>query len=261
MSTDNKPIYKQINTKEIVVNPQAQRDVERRRAQYNKIMRTFNPNLVNPIKVALIDGKYYCFDGQMTMKVLKGRNRGNDLCVNCMVFTGMTMVDVAEMFISQNGTVAAVKAADKLRVLNNFGDPEAVAIVRLTEQNGLEISWSGDKRKNAITAVSTLTNVFRDLDGMKTPEKFSDFISILKEAYDGNPDAHVANMLNGLGQFVKTYYGEYDHARIVKKLRDHLPQDIIRDAKVDRSSGNRKYAVMILNIYNGSLRNPLPNKL
>lgn len=253
--------YKSINTKEIVINPKAQRDVESRKSQFNKIMREFNPNLVNPVKVALVDGKYYCFDGQMTMKVLKARNKGNDLCVNCMVFSGMTMNDVAEMFIDQNGTVAMVKAADKLRVLNNFGDPEAVAIVKLVEANGLEISWNGDKRKNAITAISNLISIFRDVEGMKTPEKFGEIIRVLKEAYEGNPDAHVAAMLQGVAAFVKTYWGEYDHDRLVKKLREHLPQDIIRDARVDRSSGNRKYAVMILNIYNGSMRNPLPNKL
>lgn len=250
-----------INTKDIVINPMAQRDVESRKAEFNKIMRTFNPDLVNPIKVALIDGKYYCFDGQMTMKVLKARNKGKDLCVECKVFYGLTMDDVAQLFIDQNGTVAQVKAADKLRVQNNFGDPEAVAVVRLTELNGLEISWSGAKGKNAITAVSTLVSVFRDLEGLKTPDKFSDLISILKEAYGGNPDAHVAAMLNGLALFIKTYYGEYDRARLIRKLRENLPQDIVRNARVDRSSGNRKYAVQFLNIYNGSLRNPLPNRL
>ena len=259
MSTETKMLN--INTKDIVVNDLMQRDVERRKAQFNKIMRTFNPDLVNPIKVALIDGKYYCFDGQMTMKVLKARNRGRDLCVPCKVFYGLTEMEAAMLFVDQVGTAVKVSAADKLRVLKNYGDEEAVAIVKLVEENGLQISWNGAKGKNAITAISNLINIFRDLEGLKNPEKFGEFIRVLKEAYDGNPDAHVAAMLNGLGLFVKTYYGEYDHKRLVTKLSEHLPQDIIRDAKVDRSSGNRKYAVMILNHYNGSMRNPLPNKL
>lgn len=250
-----------ISTKDIIVNPLMQRDVERRKAQFNKIMRTFNPDLVNPIKVALIDGKYYCFDGQMTMKVLKARNRGRDLCVPCKVFYGLTEMEAAMLFVDQTGTSVKISAADKLRVLKNYGDEESVALVKLTEANGLQISWNGAKGKNAITAISNLTNIFRDLEGLKTPEKFAEFISVLKEAYDGNPDAHCAAMLNGLGLFVKTYYGQYDKARLVRKLSEHAPGEIIRDARVDRSSGNRKYAVMILNIYNGSLRNPLPNRL
>lgn len=74
--------YKQLSTKEIVVDEKGQRNVNNRNAQFRKIMREFNPLLVNDIKVALIDGKYYCFDGQMTMKVLKARNGGKDLMVN-----------------------------------------------------------------------------------------------------------------------------------------------------------------------------------
>lgn len=252
-----------INTKDIVVKEPMQRDVERRKAQFNKIMRTFNPDLVNPIKVALIDGKYYCFDGQMTMKVLKARNRNKDLCVECKVFYGLTELDAAMLFVEQVGTVAKVSAADKLRVLNNYGDEESVALVKLTEENGLQISWNGSKSKNAITAISTLTGVFRDLEGLKNPAKYADFIRVLKEAYDGNPEAHSAAMLNGLGLFVKTYYGQYDHERLVKKLWEHPPAEIIRDARVDKSSGVRKYAVMILNIYNGNgrFKGALPNKL
>lgn len=250
-----------INTKDIVVNELMQRDVERRKAQFNKIMRTFNPDLVNPIKVALIDGKYYCFDGQMTMKVLKARNRGKDLCVDCKVFYGLTELDAAMLFVDQVGTAVKVSPADKLRVLKNYGDEEACAIVKLTEDNGLQISWNGAKSKNAVTAISTLINIFRDMDGLKNPEKFADFISVLKLAYDGNPEAHSAAFMNGLGLFVKTYFGQYDKTRLVKKLSEHAPGEIVRDARLDRSSGNRKYAVMILNIYNGSLRSPLPNML
>ena len=259
MSSETK--MQNINTKDIVVNELMQRDVERRKAQFNKIMRTFNPDLVNPVKVALIDGKYYCFDGQMTMKVLKARNRGKDLCVPCKVFYGLTEMDAAMLFVDQVGTAVKVSAADKLRVLKNYGDEEAVALVKLVENNGLQISWNGSKGKNAITAISTLQSVFRDLDGLKTPEKFAEFIRVLKEAYDGNSDAHVAAMLSGVGLFIKTYFGQYDHDRLVRKLREHNPNDLIRDARVDRSSGTRKYAVMILNYYNGSLRNPLPNNL
>ena len=69
--------YEKINTKDIVVNPLAQREVESRKAQFNRIMKDFRPELVNPIKVARINGKNYCFDGQMTMKVLRERSKKN----------------------------------------------------------------------------------------------------------------------------------------------------------------------------------------
>lgn len=259
MSVDRK--REKINTKDIIVNPLAQRDVESRKAQFNKIMRTFDPDLVNPVKLAVINGKHYCFDGQMTMKVLKARNKGKDLAINCECYYGLTELDMANLFVQQNGTVSKVKEADKLRVMANFGDEESVAIVNLTERNGLEISWNGGKRKNAIIAVSTLRDVFREINGLGCPDVFGEFIRVVKEAWDGDPDSLASKILYGVGIFVKTYYGQYDHDRLVKKLREKLPKDIIRDAQIDRSSGMRKYAVQILQVYNGSLRNPLPNKL
>lgn len=259
MSTETKNI--RVNTKDIIVNELAQRDVERRRAQFNKIMRTFDPDLVNPIKVALIDGKYYCFDGQMTMKVLKARNKGKDLCVDCKCYYGLTDVDMANLFVNQNGTVSKVTVADKLRVMNNFGDPESVAIVRLTEANGLEISWNGTKGKNAIMAVSTLIDCFRSVGGMKNPDDFATVIRVIKGAWDGDPAGSCSEILKGVTLFVKTYKGEFDESRLIRKLHDKLPVDIVRDARVDRSGGSRKYGVQILQIYNGSMRSPLPNKL
>lgn len=259
MSTEIKDM--KLNTKDIVINPLAQRDVERRRAQFNKIMRTFNKDLVNPIKVAFIDGKYYCFDGQMTMKVLKARNGGKDLCVHCKCYYGLTDVDMANLFVNQNGIVSKVSVADKLRVLNNFGDKESVDIVRLTESNGLEISWNGQKGKNAVVAVSTLIDCFRQVNGSKYPDDFASVIRIIKGAWDGEPDGSRAEILKGVTLFVKTYKGEFDESRLIKKLHDKIPSDIVRDARVDRSNGSRKYGVQILQIYNGSLRNPLPNRL
>lgn len=259
MSTEIKSM--RLNTKDIVVNPMAQRDVERRRAQFNKIMRYFNEDLVNPIKVAFIDGKYYCFDGQMTMKVLKARNEGQDLCVYCKCYYGLTDMDMANLFVNQNGIVSKVTVADKLRVLNNFGDPESVQIVRLTESAGLEISWNGQKGRNAIMAVATLIECFRLLDGMNNPDDFQTVIRVIKGAWDGNPAGSCAEILKGVTLFVKTYKGQFDESRLIKKLHEKLPGDIVRDARQDRSGGSRKFGVQILQIYNGSLRNPLPNKL
>ena len=135
----------EINTKEIIVDELGQRDVNRRRAQFNKIMRTFDPNLVQPISIAHIDGKNYCIDGQMTMKVLKARNAGRDLCVKCRVYDGLTLMDAADMFVNQRGTVSNVTLADKIRVKANYGDKQAIDFMRITENNGMNISWTGIK--------------------------------------------------------------------------------------------------------------------
>lgn len=261
MSTEIK--YQKINTRDIVINPLSQRDVEARKAQFIKIMREFNPDLVNPIKVAFINNKYYCFDGQMTMKVLKARNKGKDTCVECKVFYGLDDVDMSELFVKQNGVTTPVRFADKVRVMKNFGDPEMVDFVRTTEANGLEIAWNSSKSKNAVNAVNSLYKCYKELipNQNKPVNQYAEFVTVVKSAWDGDPISLRSELLRGVSLFMKTYCGQYDTQRLIKKLNEKRPMDIIRDAQVDRSSGARKYAVMVLNIYNGSLRNPLPNLL
>ena len=249
-----------LNTKDILIDDLGQRDVNRRRAQFNKIMRTFDPNLIQPISVALIDGKYYCFDGQMTMKVLKARNAGRDLCVKCRVYNGMTKMDAANMFINQRGTTSRVTLTDKIRVLGNYGDQKSIDFQRITEKNGLEISWTGNKAKNAVVAVSTLWNEF---NAINDNELYASFIRIIKQAWNGDPSGAQAQILKGLGLFVRTYKGQYKEDICIAKLQKKLPNDIIRDAQADRTSGARKYAVQVLLSYNHGQRdeNRLPNLL
>lgn len=249
-----------LNTKDIEIDELGQRDVNRRRAQFNKIMRTFDPNLVQPISVALIDGKYYCFDGQMTMKVLKARNAGRDLCVKCRVYNGMTKMDAANMFINQRGTTSRVTLTDKIRVLGNYGDKQALDFQRITENNGLEISWTGNKAKNAVVAVSTLWNEFI---AFNDNDLYGSYIRVIKQSWKGDPAGSSAQILKGLGLFMRTYKEQFKEEVLIEKLQKKNPIDIVRDAQVDRSSGARKYAVQILLTYNFGQReaNRLPNLL
>ena len=249
-----------LNTKDILIDDLGQRDVNRRRAQFNKIMRTFDPNLIQPISVALIDGKYYCFDGQMTMKVLKARNAGRDLCVKCRVYNGMTKMDAANMFINQRGTTSRVTLTDKIRVLGNYGDQKSMDFQRITEKNGLEISWTGNKAKNAVIAVSTLWNEFLSFNDN---DPYGCYIRVIKQSWNGEPAGAQAQILRGLGLFMRTYKGQFKEDILIEKLSKKNPNDIVRDAQVDRTSGARKYAVQILLAYNFAQReaNRLPNLL
>lgn len=251
---------KNLNTKDIIVDELGQRDVSRRKAQKNKIMRTFDPNLVQDISVALIDGKYYCFDGQMTRDVLMERNGGRDLSVKCKVYHGMTKMDAANMFVSQRGTVSNVDITDKIRVMANYGDRDAVDFIRTTENSGLNISWTKAKCKNAVVAVSTL---FQEYKNFNDNDAYSEYIRVIKEAWAGDPDGQRAQILRGLSLFMRTYRNQVREEVLMRKLQTKRPIDIIRDAQADRSSGARKYAIQILLLYNFGQREEsrLPNLL
>lgn len=249
-----------INTKDIYVDELGQRDVNRRKTQFNKIMRTFDENLIQPISVAFIEGKYFCFDGQMTMKVLKARNNGQDLCVKCRVYSGLTKLDAANLFIKQRGTVSNPTPAEKLRVNVNYGDEKAVNFRNITEKNGLEISWNGSSSKNSVVAVSTLWNEYITFNDN---EAYGSFVRVIRGAWDGDPAGSQTKILKGVGLFMRTYKGQFSEDVLIEKLKAARPDEIIRNASADRTSGARKYAVQVLLLYNARQRSDkrLPNLL
>lgn len=253
-------VLRDINTAEICIDSLGQRDVNRRRAQFREIMNNFDPNLVQPVSVALIDGKYYCFDGQMTMKVLKARNRDQDLCVRCRVYESMTKLDCANMFIKQRGITSPVTLTDKIRVQANYGDQKALSFIKITEANGLNVSWTGNKCKNAVVAVSTL---WAEYSAINNDELYAKYIRVLKGAWDGDPQSLVTQILKGLGLFLRTYRESAKEDVLIRQLAKKRPVDLIRDAQADRTSGSRKYAVQILLAYNFGMReeNRLPQLL
>lgn len=196
----------------------------------------------------------------MTKKVLIAKNNGKDLSVRCKVYCGMTNMDAAMMFIKQRGTISNVNMSDKIRVLANYGDKDAIDFIRVTEANGLYISWTGAKSKGAVVAVSTLFSIFKDMNDL---DSYAMLVRVIAKAWNGNPDSTKAQILKGMSLFIQTYKNQIKEEILVSRLSDMDPNELIRNASVDRTSGARKYAWQIWNAYNKRLRedNRLPNLL
>ena len=92
---------------------------------------------------------------------------------------------------------------------------------------------------------------------------YASYIRVIKQSWNGDPAGAQAQILRGLGLFMRTYKGQFKEDVLIEKLQKKHPNDIVRDAQVDRSTGARKYAVQILLTYNFSQReqNRLPNLL
>ena len=246
-----------INSRFITVDPDGQRPLSKREGQIRKILKNFNPDLVQLISVAAIDGKYYCFDGQLTTEVLRRRNGGEDLPVWCRVFKDMTRKECAELFLEQRGIVAKVTMDDKLRVLYNMDDPDTVRMHDLTIENGLAVNWTPDGNRNhVIGATAALKNEF---DAFDDDAKYAMFCRIVSNAWGNSINQVDGNLLKGLGLFLRTY--SVSETDLTHKLSLKLPIELRRNAAVDSSPGIKKYAIQILNAYNFKRsRGALPNK-
>ncbi len=93
--------YKEINSRFIISDQDYQHQLNTVRV--SNINKEFDPDLVNEPKVSFRDGRYYVFDGQHTIALLKLRNGGRDLPILCKVFYGKTKVEEARLFEDQTG--------------------------------------------------------------------------------------------------------------------------------------------------------------
>ena len=236
--------YKQVNSRDLSVDPLYQRDLDN--GKISKIVREFNPYLVNAIKCSYRDGKLFIFDGQHTVQALKAKRGGRDCIVECKVFYGLTRLDEMELFIAQNGAATGVKTREKFRALWNNGDPDIKGMVRDVEFVGLICDFKNSKIKNRIVAVSSLFKAYKTLD----EDEFRDMLMIVRDAWDGDPESLRAEILDGMTRFYRAYGGDFNRKHLVKALSRVNPTALIRDAKAIQTAGAAKYARVILGIYN-----------
>ena len=211
-----------------------------------KIVKDFNPYLVNAVKLSYRDGRMWCFDGQHTISAIKAMHKGRDCMVECKVFYGLTWLDEADLFVQQNGHSASVATREKLKTLFHMGNPDVCSMVRATEMVGLKVSFNASKSTNQIIAVGALLKAYKMLD----TESFTDMLKIIKEAWGGAPESLVAEIISGMSVFYLTYNGTFGRKRLVQRLAKCSPVAIVRDGKVSQSGGMKRYARVILGIYN-----------
>ena len=250
-----KPEYKDINTKLLFVDQLYQREVDKARvAQMNK---QYRAELVNAIKVSYRDGKFWIFDGQHTAELLKLRNRGRDLPVECKVFYGLTWLDECELFLLQNGVSRSVSMSDRFKARFNRGDKDVVAMVNIAEKLGIRVDFTKSKGDNRICALTTLNRVYNSLGD----DDYAEMLSIIKDAWDGEAVSYSAEILKGMFIFYSTYKGQYNKKRLLTQLGKVSPSVIIREGKASTAPGFSKYARQILNAYNYQTKNKLPDVL
>ncbi len=245
--------FKEVNSKYIISDQDYQREVEPPRVA--RMLSKFNPNIVNEPKLSFRDGRYYVFDGQQTITLLKARNGGKDLPILCKVFYGLTKIDEAELFEQQRGDDARpVPTNMKARSRFNRGVERETNAVRLSESIGFTVDFSkGGQIRNHIKAVSTLLKIYDKLG----PTEYVNALSIIKAAWDGSTDSLRREILDAVAIFCKNYAGQYDRAMLIRKLKGVSAIEIIRDGNLSRASGSRKYAQQIVNIYNKNMKNRL----
>lgn len=251
--------YRKMSTKELMVDDLYQRDIDPKRIA--KMVKNYDPCLVNAIKVSYRDGKYFMFDGRHTSVMEKTvRGKGKDVVVDCKVFSGLTRLDEMELFVAQNGESAPVSVLAKLKALYNFGDPDVLGMVSAAQLAGVRVDFTKGQAMNKVTAVSTLMKIY-----LRAPrEQYIDMLSVMRQAWAGIPDGFAREIMIGMEKFYQTYYGQFNSKDLIKSLSKIAPVQIVREGKSIGAATftSSVYARIILRIYNnGRTTKRLEDKL
>lgn len=245
--------YKDINTKFLCIDHLYQRDPDGQRI--NKILKEFRPELVNAIKVSFRDGKYWVFDGQHTMEVLKAKNKGRDCIVECKVYDNLTWLDECDLFLLQNGNSRSVNMNDKFKARMNRGDADVVRMVNLAQDLGIRVDFSKSRGTNKICALTTLNRIFNSVSEFD----YIEILSLIRDTWNGDEASYSSEILKAMYIFVTTYKGQYNRKAFVDRCSRVSPTVIIREGKASTDSGFAKYTRQILKAYNAKAKNRLPD--
>ena len=205
-------------------------------------------SIANEPKVSFRDGHYYVFDGQHTIVARKHMNGNNDLPILCKVYYGMTEAEEALLFAMQTGYSAALTPSAKLRANLRGEDKASGEFYDATEEAGLHMGFERGGGTGRIICINTAFAEFKRVGA----EVYKEALTLLLEAWGGDPDSLRAEIIQGIVHFVELYHGEYDRERLIYSLRAYEPKFVYAAGKAEKElRGVKRYVNIFYRIYNG----------
>lgn len=250
MNNSRKYRFAQVNSSKIFSDQRYQRPVDPVRVK--AIASEFDPDFVDPVKLSKRpDGKYYIFDGQHTLEVLKLMNGNRDLNVDAKIYTGLTFEDEARMFAKQDKLRKNVAPHERMKALYWAKDETVLALKTAVEGVGLTFDFTKEMAPRKITSYDAAMKLFRRAG----TEMFEEILSLIVEAWPGDGQAFRQEIMNAVFVFMLHYGGDYDRAMAVKQFSKREPMEIIKVGKncsLSRRSAVR-YPYSLVLAYNDGL--------
>lgn len=219
-----------------------------------KLIKNWDPRFLDPIVVSYRDGKYYVIDGQHRVVAIQRMHPDEDVKVRCIVHTGLTYADEAELFYKLDQCKKKLSYSQSVNALLQAGtDPELNDIMRRMRTHGFQFATgAGTYGDNMVRATRAMVEAYRLLG----PDLFSRMLILLRDTWDGESDSLYAIMLSGMALFLKTYDTQINDRNFAARMSNVAPIAIVRKAEADYSTNRTalRGARVLLEFYNKGLR-------
>lgn len=160
----------------------------------------------------------------------------------------MTEADEALLFAMQTGYSAALTPSARLRANLRGEDKASGEFYAATEEAGLHVGFERGGGTDRIICINTAFAEFKRVGA----EIYKEALTLLLEAWGGDPDSLRAEIIQGIVHFVELYHGEYDQERLIYSLRAYEPKFIYAAGKAEKElRGVKRYVNLFYRIYNG----------
>ena len=214
----------------------------------DKLIRNWNSLELYPVIVSFRDGKFNVVDGQNRIAAMRQMAGGGDVIVPCMIYTGMTYEQEAELYAKLDKGKRPLTPRQHTKALVESGsDAKILEIKCLVEDVGFV--WALDEPTGEpfeIAPIRALINAYQLLGG----DAFSRMLSLMAGAWQGTPNSLKASMLSGMALFIKTYETELSDRAFIRRMSLVSPEEIIRLGRIETDVALR-FARIILDKYNG----------
>lgn len=236
--------YKSIKATMLRVDKTYQRDL--RQSRVAKIVKEFDPDLVNEPKVSIReDGSYFIFNGQHTVAALKSVY-GKDSFINCKVFRGLTWQEEKNLFVKQNGISKDPTTNEKLRAEYNDKNVSVVSMVEAAADAGVTVDFSNKQGAYKCISTAALYSAYKKVG--KT--MLTEMLTVLAGAFEGEPLSFSAGFIKGMSEFYKRHYGTFTASKLKKALSSHTPEYYVREAADMNGSMESRFYSIIFRAYN-----------
>ena len=221
----------------------------------------FNERALGSVTYSLrANGKKFVLDGRH--RITAGRMAGYAKAVPAIEHYDLTPAQEAELFVLLN-TFKQPSAVSRFLARAIAGEEAAVLIRQAVKSHGWRIGQSSSD--GYISAVEALDRIYRDCAGTVPagdhPEAVDWVLEILTSAWERDRESANAAHLLGVAQIIGRFGTSVDTERLVKKMRQTRPDNVLGKAKNlrDVQGGTVPAAVakVLIGLYNNGLRTNL----